>query len=229
MTPLGSTPTASPVVTATACPITFTDVDPSHPFYMFIRCLVCRGIVSGYADGTFRPYADVTRGQLAKILASAAQLSNSIPSTQQTFADVPATNAFWLWIERLVGTGAISGYTCGGAGEPCDPLGRPYFRPFNNATRGQIAKITVITAQIPDPVPTTRQTFTDVPPNQPFWLWIEQLAGRGIINGYGCGGPGEPCDPQQRPYFRPGNSTTRSQMSKIAANTFYPNCQTPAR
>jgi hypothetical protein len=217
-----------PPATTTPCALTFNDVDANHPFYPFIRCLACRGILSGYADGTFRPYADVTRGQLAKILANAAQFNDGIASTQQTFTDVPNTHAFWLWIERLGAHGAISGYTCGSPGEPCDPQQRPYFRPYSNATRGQIAKITAIAAQVQDPVPPNRQTFTDVPPGQPFWRWIEQLAGRAIVNGYGCGGAGEPCDPQSRPYFRPGNPTTRGQLAKIAANMFYPNCPTPA-
>jgi hypothetical protein len=62
-----------------------------------------------------------------------------------------------------------------------------------SATRGQIAKIDALAAQLPDPIPSTRQTFADVPPTAPFWLWIEQLAGRGIVSGYTCGGPGEPC------------------------------------
>jgi hypothetical protein len=38
---------------------------------------------------------------------------------------------------------------------------------------------------------------------------------------------GEPCDTEQRPYFRWGNPVTRGQASKIVANTFYPGCQTP--
>jgi hypothetical protein len=33
-------------------------------------------------------------------------------------------------------------YPCGGAGEPCVPSSNlPYFRPNNNATRGQTSKI----------------------------------------------------------------------------------------
>jgi hypothetical protein len=221
------TPPASP--TATVCSVGFTDVPPSNPFYLFIRCLACRQIVSGYADGTFRWGNDVTRGQLSKIIAGAAGLNNTVPPTQQTFADVPSSNTFWVFIEQLQAVGAISGYTCGGPGEPCDPQNRPYFRWGANATRGQIAKITAVTAGWNGPVPTTWQTFTDVPSTNPFWLWIEELASRNIISGYGCGGLGEPCDPQNRPYFRWGLNATRGQMSKIAANTFYPNCQTPAR
>jgi hypothetical protein len=132
-----------------------------------------------------------------------------------------------VFIERLSGVGAISGYNCGGPGEPCDGQNRPYFRWGNPATRGQISKITALTAGWNGPIPSGQQTFTDVPSSNPFWTWIEELAGRGIISGYNCGGPGEPCDGQNRPYFRWGNNATRGQMSKIAAESFFPNCQTP--
>src|SRR5205085_4252344 len=64
----------------------------------------------------------------------------------------------------------------------------------------------------------TSQTFTDVPPSHTFYVWVEQLSSRGFINGYQCGDEGEPCDPQHRPYFRPGALATRGQLSKIVAN-----------
>ena len=47
------------------------------------------------------------------------------------------------------------------------------------------------------------------------------------ISGYECGGPGEPCDSEDRPYFRPNNGVTRGQASKIVANTFSPDCNPP--
>jgi hypothetical protein len=49
------------------------------------------------------------------------------------------------------------------------------------------------------------------------------------MSGYPCGGPGEPCDGENRNYFRPNNPLTRGQTAKIVANTFFPNCQTPGR
>ena len=226
---LTGTPAATVSPTATVCAVTFDDVDPTNPFYSFIRCLACRQIVSGYADGTFRWGNDVTRGQLSKIIAGAAQLSNNIPSSQQTFADVPNSNVFWVFIEQLAGIGAISGYDCGGAGEPCDSANRAYFRWGAQATRGQISKITAVTAGWNGPIPTTQQTFADVPATNPFWLWIEELAVRNVISGYDCGGAGEPCDPSNRAYFRWGWNATRGQMSKIAGQSFFPDCQTPAR
>jgi hypothetical protein len=220
------------------CTLQFSDVDESNPFYTYVRCLACRNIVSGYDCGGpgepcpgsyFRPGADVTRGQLSKIIANAAALNDPIPPDRQTFEDVPSGNPFWLWIERLSDKGAISGYLCGSEGEPCVPPGnRPYFRPGNNATRSQIAKIVSNAADIQDYVPDTQQTFEDVPPTYTFWLWVERLSERGILGGYPCGGEGEPCvPPDNRPYFRPGNNTTRGQMSKIGAKTFFPGCQTP--
>jgi hypothetical protein len=55
-----------------------------------------------------------------------------------------------------------------------------------------------------------------VPPSSTFYPYIQRLNGRGIINGYACGSPGEPCvAPQNRPYFRPNNNVTRGQISKI--------------
>ncbi len=123
--------------------------------------------------------------------------------------------------------GIIGGYPCGGEGEPCvGPDNRPYFRPGNNATRGQISKIVANAAGFTD-IP-TGQLFEDVPPQNTFYMWIQRLASRGIMSGYPCGGVGEPCvEPDQRPYFRPGNNATRGQVSKIVANTFLPDCATP--
>ena len=69
-----------------------------------------------------------------------------------------------------------------------------------------------------------QQSFEDVPYGQPFWVYSERLYLHGAISGYTCGNP-EPCfPPLNRPYFRPGNDSTRGQMSKIAANAFYPGC-----
>ena len=85
-------------------------------------------------------------------------------------------------------------------------------------------------AHVPEgPVPSTQQTFADVPNGNPFWLGIEELAAHQVISGYTCGSLGEPCDPLSRPYFRWGANATRGQLAKIAAQTFFPNCQTPLR
>jgi hypothetical protein len=201
----------------------FTDVPPEHTFYPFIQCLACRGIISGYADGTFRPGENVTRGQLSKIVSNAAGFTPS--PGPQIYEDVPTSHTFYPWIDELTVRGIMSGYPCGGPGEPCGSENRPYFRPGNSATRGQISKIVSNAAGFGEPV--TGQRFEDVLPSNPFYLFIERLASRGIMSGYPCGGQGEPCGPGSRPYFRWGSNATRGQTSKIVANTFFPGCEAP--
>jgi carboxypeptidase T len=217
--------TSTTMATATPCTLTFTDVPPTDPFYADIRCLACRGIISGYADGTFRPYNSITRGQIAKMVSNAAGFTE--PVGGQTYEDVLPTNTFYEWIERLSSRGHMGGYPCGQrTTEPCNPPeNRPYFRPVENATRGQLSKIVSNAAGFTEPV--TGQFYTDVEESNPFYVEIMRLTQRGVMSGYPCGGPGEPCDPQNRPYFRWANPVTRGQASKIVANAFYPNCQTP--
>ena len=49
--------------------LTFTDAGkiPSYAAF-YIQTMAAQGIISGYADGTFRPGSNITRGQMAKIL-----------------------------------------------------------------------------------------------------------------------------------------------------------------
>jgi hypothetical protein len=227
------TPTISP--TASACNLQFVDVPPGSTFYSYVRCLACQGVLSGYQCGGpsepcpgayFRPGNNVTRGQAAKIIANAAGYNDQIPPNRQSFNDVPTNSTFWLYIERVAFHGAISGYQCGGPGEPCPGA---YFRPGNSLTRGQLAKIDANAAGYGEQIPPDRQTFEDVASDNTFWLYIERVYLHNVVSGYECGGPGEPCDPLNRPYFRPYNNITRGQISKVASNTFFPNCPSLAR
>ncbi len=57
--------------------------------------------------------------------------------------------------------------------------------------------------------------FQDVPPTNPFFNNIRNIYYAGIVNGYPCGSPGEPCGPENKPYYRPGANVTRAQMAKF--------------
>ena len=223
-------PTPTPIACA---PGQFSDVLPGSTFYPYVSCLVNRGIVSGYSDCTFRPSNPVTRGQLSKIISLSAAFSEPVPTTRQSFQDVPPGSTFWEYVERLYSRSVIGGYQCGTSpAEPCiHPQNRPYFRPNAGATRGQLVKIASESAGFSNSIPNTQFTFTDVPQGSTFWLYVERLLANrpGAIAGYPCGGPGEPCDAQNRPYFRPNNGVTRGQASKIVSGTFFPGCGTAKR
>jgi hypothetical protein len=145
------------------------------------------------------------------------------------FQDVPVGSTFQLYIGRLASRGFISGYPCGGPGEACVPPDNlPYFRPNDNATRGQISKIVSNAAGFSDPP--GAQMFEDVPPGSAFYTYTARLATRAILSGYPCGGAAGPCVPPGfLPYFEPNNKATRGQTSKIVANAFFPDCNIPAR
>jgi hypothetical protein len=130
----------------------FEDVPVGSTFQTYIGRLATRGFINGYPCGNpepcvppsnlpyFRPNANATRGQISKIVSNAAGFSD--PPVGQTFEDVLVGSTFYDFIERLATRGVMSGYPCGGTGEPCvPPENRPYFRPNNNATRGQTSKI----------------------------------------------------------------------------------------
>ncbi|MFL5731754.1 MAG: S-layer homology domain-containing protein, partial [Chloroflexia bacterium] len=196
-----ATPTTPPVLTATGtpttCAIAFSDVTPCDYFYEAVRYLYCQGSVSGYGDGTFKPYNLTTRGQLAKIVVLASGLGVYTPSTP-TFRDVPASHTFYVFIESAYHQGIISGYGCGG--------GCLEFRPGNNVTRGQLCKIVVLAEGWPLYRPAIPR-FRDVPTTDAFFQYIETGYSRGVISGYECGaGYLE---------FRPGSNATRGQIAKI--------------
>jgi hypothetical protein len=132
------------------------------------------------------------------------------------FTDVPPGSTFYSYVTCLLCHNIVSGYPCGGPGEPCNPSNDPYFRPNGSVTRGQIAKIVSLAAGFNEQVDT--HTFQDVAPGSTFYVYVERLATRGIMAGYPCGSP-EPCvPPNNRPYFRPNSNATRGQIAKIVAN-----------
>ncbi|MDQ5822762.1 MAG: S-layer homology domain-containing protein [Chloroflexota bacterium] len=203
----------APVQTITVHETRFIDVPTSFWAYEFIEGLAERGAISGYGDGSFRPGNSTTRAQLTKItmLGFGYPLVND---NQETFADVPAGSPFHAYVETAARRSIIGGYPCGRPSEPCDAQNRPYFRPNNSITRGQITKIVVLSAGWPE-LTDRPQTFNDVAPGSPFFGFVESAAAHQIIGGYPCGSTNEPCDSARRPYFRPNDTTTRAQIAKM--------------
>ena len=223
-------PTSTSTVTPTACTIQFSDVPEGSTYYDYVRCLACRGVLTGYPDGTFHVDMLVTRGQLAKILNNAVGYIFPIPGDRQTFEDVEPDSTFWIFVEHLANYTLVRGYPCGIApDEPCiEPDNRPYFRPGSPASRGQIVRVMHDILGYLDPIPKTRQTFQDVEQASTYWLSVERLVEREIFTGYTCGAQGEPCiPPENKPYFRPSSSATRGQVAKFVANGFFIRCVTP--
>ena len=193
--------------THVVCAADFTDTPANNTFFDYITWMVCHGYVTGYPDGTFRPNNNVTRGQLMKMVVNAAGWAINTTGGPH-FVDVPTTNTFYPYVETGYNHGVIGGYPCGGPGEPCPGT---YFRPNNNITRSQLSKVIALAKAYPLLNPAT-PTFADVAPGSTFYQYVETVAAHSLVLGYPCGNPGEPCPGT---YFRPVNSATRGQVSKI--------------
>jgi len=204
-----ATATQTTVATATPCLIRFSDVtDPTAYYYQGVYYLACHGVISGYSDGTYRPFNNTTRAQMTKIVTLAFNIPLVTPPATGTFTDVDSTSVFYQLIETAAARGIVSGYTCGGINsqtgqsEPCDSARRPYFRPSNFVTRGQLTKIVVLGAGFPLLNPPT-PTFTDVARDNVFYQSIETAVCHGAISGY------------DDHTFRPNNYAFRGQIAKI--------------
>lgn len=221
-----STSTSTPTATPTVCVIPFTDVNTSDWFYDYVAWMYCHGVINGYSTNPpcdtgvpcFKPGNNTTRGQTAKIVVLAFGFPINT-SGGPHFSDVATNSTFYDWIETGYNMGLLNGYDDG------------TYRPSNNVSRGQIAKIVVNAAIIADPPNWTlldpaTNTFEDVAVGSTFFRHIETAAAHNVINGYPCGTPpaGACVRPGNKPYFVPGDNATRAQISKIVylAVTFAP-------
>jgi hypothetical protein len=166
-----------------ACDSGFSDVPEPHPFCLPIDWAAEKGLVNGYADGTFRPSLSVTRQAYAAMLHRDAG-SPTVPPGAPTFSDVPETHPFFTEISWLASTGITTGYPDG------------TFRPGAVISRQAIAAFFHRYDGEPEP-PVDAPTFTDVPEGHQFFTEISWFASTGITSGY-ADGTYRPSDPVTR-------------------------------
>ena len=109
----------------------FTDVSPPNIFYNFVDRLAVRQITLGCGSGIYCPSQSVTREQMAAFMIRALGEFNPPTPPTQRFLDVPPSNPFYNFIDRM----AVLNITLGcGGGNYC---------PSQNVTRSQMAAFLV--------------------------------------------------------------------------------------
>jgi len=179
----------------------FSDVPASHPFHDFVEKIFRNGITSGCGGGNYCPDASVSRDQMAAFILRALGEFNPPTPPMQRFLDVPPTNPFYAFIDRM----AVLGITQGCSASP------PLYCPNASVTRGQMA-VFLLRAKLGSgyvPPPATG-IFGDVPPSDPFAGWIEDLFNRGITAGCSV----------SPPLYCPNDPTPRGQMAVFLTRTF---------
>lgn len=91
---------------------TFSDVEEGHPYFIPATYLSDKDIVNGYPDGTFRPFNEINRAELLKILIEGANISTENPTTN-CFPDVPFKEWYAPYVCTAKSNGFISGYPDG--------------------------------------------------------------------------------------------------------------------
>lgn len=106
--------------------ITFTDVPKTHPYYAQIAAVVGNGYMSGKSGEMFDPEGNLTRAQMAAILASAFSLTGVY---EKGFVDV--SNKHWAYkqINALAANEITTGYP-DGTFKPSETVTRVQYSAF---------------------------------------------------------------------------------------------------
>jgi hypothetical protein len=111
----------------------FADVPPTNQFYAFIELLAVRQITVGCGGANYCPSQNVTREQMAAFIIRALGEYNPPVPDMQRFNDVPPSNPFYAFIDRM----AVKVITLGCSAMP------PLYCPSETVTRGQMAAFLV--------------------------------------------------------------------------------------
>ena len=109
---------------AMAQEVSFPDVGGDSAHANGVEWMAGQGISIGFTDGTFRPFDDVSRGQMASFLDRALDLPEGDPAD---FSDVDADSTHGQAIANLAASGITQGF------------GDGTFRPELNVARAQTA------------------------------------------------------------------------------------------
>jgi RHS repeat-associated protein len=118
----------------------FSDVLPSNPFFKFVQKMRDLGIAAGETATTYGPNDPVTRAQMAVFITLARlgpQTAFTYSSTPQ-FGDVPASNPFFKFVQKLAEMGITAGCTAASGNTLAN------YCPDNIVTRDQMAVFLIV-------------------------------------------------------------------------------------
>ncbi len=151
------------------------------------------GIINGFADGSYRPYENVTRGQYAKLICTAFGFTGGYAQ----FADVPFDQWYAPYVNALAAQGIITGYD-------------GYFYPEDNIKREDAALIINRVARIQaiNAVNGAAISFADEASISPYAKEaVSELSRLGIMNGDGVS-------------FHPLNLITRGEAAAVISRLY---------
>lgn len=183
-TVLASTLMIPAVVVPVNAESSFKDVTASSSYGEAISYLKAEGIITGYGDGTFRPFETISRQHILSILDKVLDL----PPIREAkaFTDVPASHPYYNAIQNAYQAGIINGYQ------------DDTFKPDAPVTRAQMAKILALAFELKTD---TTAAFQDVSASHWSYEYVQALAGNNITTTSNTG------------LYRPNEQLTRGQYA----------------
>ncbi len=176
----------------------FSDVPSSFWAYVYIQAIYNSGMTVGCGSGNYCPSEDAARDQMAAFIIRALYGENFTYTPTPYFSDVPATDNFFKYIQKLKDLNIT---TLSGA-----------YLPSEDVTRAQMAACIVRATQIKagqDPenfTYTTNPYFTDVPATDTYFKYIQKLKDLNITISSGT--------------YLPSEDVTRDQLAAFLARAF---------
>ncbi|MCF7847146.1 MAG: S-layer homology domain-containing protein [Candidatus Gracilibacteria bacterium] len=136
----------------------YSDLEETHPAYEAIEFLKNNGIITGYADGTFRPKTTLNRAEAVKLLIEANEL-RLLPA-EVLFSDVPQNSWYTPYVKTALARDLVRGYADN------------TFRPGKTISRAEFLKIAIEAANIPLDHPVAAP-YADTPLGQWFTPYFD--------------------------------------------------------
>ncbi len=178
----------------------FSDVPDTNPYAPAISDLKGRGIITGFADGTFRPNGQMTRQQFAKVIVKTLGLTVTGDETcpfndvgQGLSRDDP------FYPDKYVAVCAANGITTGKTASAFDPGG--------NVTRAQLITMVARAADLAAPPSSYSPAFGNFSPTH--YPWARKAAYAGLLDGLQGMGPS----------FNFLVSATRGEVAEVLAGS----------
>ncbi|HHY73675.1 MAG TPA: S-layer homology domain-containing protein [Bacillus bacterium] len=177
----------SKISTADAA-VSFKDVSKNAFYYEAINEMALRGVIGGYADGSFKPNQPVTRAEAAKIIAYDLGLDSKNTNSYSRFRDVSSGDWFYQPVTTLAQAGGIGGYEDG------------TFRPNRTITRAEMASMLVRAYELKSAT-SVYLPFRDIPVNSWYAPAVRILYANKVTSG------------KSALSFAPNDAVTRGEMA----------------
>lgn len=168
----------------------FTDVSEAHPNAVAIQYIKDKGVMGGYANGTFRPFQAINRAEILKTLLTGFDYKITAGSKKLPFSDVAMTDWYLPYVQTAVSLGVVKG----------NPDGT--FSPGNPINRAEFLKMMLLAYGAPlNDYPIT-ELYADVPRDAWFAPYVQYAKNNNLMA------------PDKAGRFNPSASVTRAEVAE---------------